>query len=186
MTRAQKFSAAFPTEGSRFFRQPNFLKSLYLNFDIYTMESYCHGTFSSAPCDWTAQEKAAAATAHAAALVLSMCAAGSLIGGIATRFSFIGVKFNILIEAALGAFFGALVHVALFLGVVVRSSDAPFPLWLSMLLWTLPFALTMRVQVVCFLSMYVSQQSSRSRVSLRVYFFVFLAFGLFSPASTSL
>lgn len=121
--------------------------------------SYCHGTFSSASCDWAPQEKTAAASAYAAALVFSICATGSLVGGLVTRFSFIGLKFNLLIEAALGALLGTLAHVSLFLGAVARSSDAPFPKWLSMLLWTLPFALTMRVQVSCFLTMYEHDES---------------------------
>lgn len=92
---------------------------------------------------------------------------GSLLGGLVTRTTFVGWKFNLLVEGSLGALLGAAGHVALWIAAVARP-DGPspaYPVWLSMLLWTLPFALTIRVQILCFFTMY-----GKLRVASRVFF----------------
>jgi hypothetical protein len=117
--------------------------------------SYCHPTFSVASCDWNGSDKAAAAAVYSAVLISSCCAGFALCAAFLTRLIHIGYNFNILVEGSLGCILGQAIHVALFLGVVAVPGQSPFPFWVATLLWTLPFALTLRIQNLAFHTMFV-------------------------------
>lgn len=125
------------------------------------MEAVCHPYFSVSGCGWTPTQTDAAHAVFAACLTFTMCSGGSLIGGLVTRATFTGVRYDLLTEGALGALIACALHVVLWLGAVIgagASASAPYPLWLNILFWTLPFALTLRVQYLCFLTMYVPEK----------------------------
>jgi hypothetical protein len=117
--------------------------------------SYCHPTFSVALCDWNASDKTVAAAVYSAVLISSLCGLFALCSAVLTRLIHIGYKFNILVEGSLGCIIGQAIHVALFLGVVAAPGQASFPYWLGTLMWTLPFALTLRIQNLAFHTMFV-------------------------------
>jgi hypothetical protein len=117
--------------------------------------SYCHPTLSVASCDWSASDKSAANAVYSAVLVTSLCALFSLCAALVTRLVHIGFSFNIIVEGSLGCTLGQAIHVALFLGITAMPNQSPFPFWLAVFLWTLPFAFALRIQTLAFHTMYV-------------------------------
>jgi hypothetical protein len=107
------------------------------------MDPRCHPAFSS--CAWTEPADNLASNAvFSGCLVISIASLFSLISGITARWFHLGLSWNLVTEGAVGALFGSAVHVVLFLALVVQEGANPFPLWLTILLWTLPFILTAR------------------------------------------
>jgi hypothetical protein len=115
----------------------------------------CHPTFSTIDCGWEPTNVNAAYAVWAALFVASASAAGTLLGGVVTRLAHLGWEFNLMMEATLASMVAALIHIVLWLGpTILRNGGSPYPTWLSLLFWSLPFIMLVRAQFMSFTTMY--------------------------------
>lgn len=120
-------------------------------------QPYCYPTFSTINCGWQTANIDAAYAVWAALFVASCSSAGVVIGGLVTRFAHMGWQFNLMMETTLASIVAGILHIVLWLApTIVRNGGTPYPTWLALLLWSVPFILIVRAQFMSFTTLYVS------------------------------